>query len=390
MILGKRGRADIDASTHALRSLRKLAEMAQFSLRCALTLIGLFVVFAWQSAHAQERKKRIVRIEIAASPAASASLEAVLRDVLSGLDVSPEMTVVPRIDATNAVLGPPGDPTVLLGRAFLDLSDPGRATVYLVDAKWERILIRHVPGTANSEILHETVGRIVSTGVEALLAGSFGELSRPVERAPPPLTPRPPNPTPIPIEAKALESPREPALRSRLGAMYEGELYSSAKPFAHGPGLAGAVEFGGRALRPALFITAQYRLPILDSDPPVGLRLDTTAVRVLAGFALDLRAALALEVGIGLGLDVMHLAPRLATADGSSYATPERWFATGLGRAMIGARWSATRALSLQAALIVDIDVSGSRLTVDESTGRIPVIAPYPLRPGLALGVSLP
>jgi len=352
-------------------------------------------MFAWQSADAQERKKRIVRIEIAASPDASVSLEAVLRDVLSGLDVSPEMTLVPRIDATNAVLGPPGDPTVLLGRAFLDLSDPGRATVYLVDAKWERILIRHVPGTANSEILHETVGRIVSTGVEALLAGSFGEFSRPIERAQTPPDPKPPNPklpnpnltAAIPASSKALESPREATLRSRLGAMYEGELYSSAKPFAHGPGLAGAVEFGGRALRPALFVTAQYRLPILDSEPPVGLRLDTTA---LAGFALDLRAAFALEVGIGLGLDVMHLAPRLATADGSAYSTPERWFATGLGRAMIGARWSATRAFSIQAALVVDIDVSGSRFTVDEGSGRIPVISPYPLRPGLALGVSLP
>ena len=388
MILGKRGRADIDGSTRALKSPRTLAAMTQLPLRCALTLIGLFVIFAWQSAHAQERKKRIVRIEIAASPDASASLQAVLRDVLSGLDVSPEMALVPRIDTTNAVLGPPGDPTVLLGRAFLDLSDPARATVYLVDAKWERILIRHVPGTANSEILHETVGRIVSTGVEALLAGSFGEFSRPIERAP-----TPPNPRPIsamPALATALESPRPAALRSRLGVMYEGELYSSAKPFAHGPGLAGSVEFGGRALRPALFITAQYRLPILDSDPPVGLRLDTTAVRALAGFALDLRAALALEVGIGFGLDVMHLAPRLATADGSAYSTPERWFAMGLGRAMIGARWNATRAFSIQAALIVDIDVSRSRFTVDEGSGRIPVIDPYPLRPGLALGASLP
>src|SRR5438132_4504069 len=105
----------------------------------AVAVVAVMVCLAPPAAHAQTTDAHALLVEMAGDPEDLAALQAVLRDVLSGLNVEQRVAIVPRIDAGAAISGPAagsGGASPLLGRAFLDLSSPARATVYLVDAQW--------------------------------------------------------------------------------------------------------------------------------------------------------------------------------------------------------------------------------------------------------------
>src|SRR5438045_42444 len=268
--------------------------------RWALRMAALVAVVAMftRTSQAEVVSRSLLVVHIAADRDEAAALQAVLRDVVFGQPVDLEMSVVARIEPGTVIRGSGADrANPPLGRAFLDLSDPARATVYVVDGAWQRILVRHVPRTTNPDVVRETVGRIVSTSVEALLAGSFGESSEPmgafdarVANSSPKATANVPgNGSGAPGERFAPE-PRERArsnLSGGLGVMYEMGLYARGAPVVHGPALYGGVAIGAANLRPALWMTAQYRWPIVSENPPVGFRLDTTALRLLAGAELE-------------------------------------------------------------------------------------------------------
>src|SRR5437868_1722639 len=83
-------------------------------------------------------RSRLV-VHIAAERDEAAALQAVLRDVVSGLPVDLETSVVARIEPSTVIRGSGADRAhPPLGRAFLDLSDPARVTVYVVDGAWQR------------------------------------------------------------------------------------------------------------------------------------------------------------------------------------------------------------------------------------------------------------
>ena len=152
--------------------------------RWALRMASLVAVVAMftRPSQAEVVSRSLLVVHIAADRDEAAALQAVSRDVVFGQPVDLEMSVVARIEPGTVIRGSGADrANPPLGRAFLDLSDPARATVYVVDGAWQRILVRHVPRTTNPDVVRETVGRIVSTSVEALIAGSFGESSEPMD-----------------------------------------------------------------------------------------------------------------------------------------------------------------------------------------------------------------
>jgi hypothetical protein len=293
--------------------------------------------------------------------------------------VTPQTKIVSRIDPRAVVVGPVSIPTQPpIGRAFIDLSETARATVYVVDASWQRILIRHVPRSANPEVLRETLARIVSTGVEALLSGSFADLSRPLDR------PQAPRKAQLRKQADA-----EPKHAMRGGVMYESALLSSERLVTHGPGLMGSLAFSSkRRVRWGLWLTAQYRLPISVTETPLGLRLNTLALRLLLGIEHDLSRGVTLESGIGPGLDVNHLSPH-RTSEGEARLAAERWFGVGLGRALLGLRMRMFDGFWLRSALVADLDPTQTKYIYDLDGERQTLMTPYMLRPGMLLAFGL-
>jgi hypothetical protein len=343
-------------------------------------LVALLATLARPARAVPASPRPVLPVQVAADRDEASALDGVLRDVMSGLSIDLDVTIVTHIDPGTLIRGHVADRNhPPLGRAFLDLADPARITVYVVDGTWQRVLVRHVPRTSNPDVDRETVGRIVSTAVEALVAGSFVDSSEPVAvlAATGPSEPAPP--------------PRaRPKLAGRMGVMYEVGLLSQRQAIVHGPALYGAASFGRGAVRPSLWLTGQRRWPVVADDPPVGFRLDTTAVRLLGGIDLDVGPSVTLEIGFGAGLDIVHLEPRGTTPDDRTWLAPERSFTVGLARAMLGARWRAGGSISLHALFVTDFDASRTRFLFERAEGSESVLAPYGVRPGVALTVSVP
>jgi hypothetical protein len=333
--------------------------------------------------HAEPAPSRpVLAVQVSAERDEAAALDGVLRDVVSGLPIDLDVAVVARIDPGTLIHGAGADRShPPLGRAFVDLSDAARVTVYVVDGTWQRVLVRHVPRTSNPDVDRETVGRIVSTAVEALLAGSFVAYSQPVAAlAPPAADERPPPAAPRP----------RPRLAGCAGLMYEASLLARGPAWAHGPAVYGAATFGEGSLRPAIWLTAQRRWPVFGDDPPIGFRLDTTALRLLGGIDLDLSPAVTLEIGLGAGLDLLHVEPRSTTRDVRTWLAADRSLVVGLARAMIGARWRLSGSFSAHALVVADVDASETRLLFDGTPDSEPILALWAVRPGMALTVSVP
>ncbi|HXI60591.1 MAG TPA: hypothetical protein VNO55_31235 [Polyangia bacterium] len=373
------------------------------SCLAALAVVGLRVSTAGASAADNPPDNPpIFAVDIAARPDEAEAFEAVLRDAISGQPVSLATVVVARIDPGNMVRAPGSALTrPVLGRAFVDLSEPQRATVYVVDGDWQRISVRNVTRTANPDVVRETVGRMVSTSVEALLAGSFAAASEPMaafqsaldqaqrDQAPKPPPAAPPAAAVVMRAPPAPTSPAVPRIAARLGLTYEVDLYSAARPLVHGPSLYGALALGTARVRPALWLSGQYRFPVEESGPPLGFRLDSTVLRLMAGAEVHLRERLALEVGAGLGLDFINVKAQAPASQTDVWVAHDRSFQVGLGRLMVGLRWRTSASTAVHASFVADIDPSGTRLVFEGAQGEQEILSLYGVRPGLALALSV-
>ncbi|HXI57738.1 MAG TPA: hypothetical protein VNO55_16850, partial [Polyangia bacterium] len=321
----------------------------------------------------------VFTVQIAADADDAAALQTVLRDAIGRQPVQLSMTLVGRIDPGALMRAPMAAPPPAVGRAYVDLTDPQHATLYVVDGPWQRILVRSVPFTSNPDIMRETVGRIVSTAVEALLAGSFERQSEAVAsfETPVPVPPPPP-------------APRPPLLAPSLGAGYETSLYAGAHPLVQGPTLAGALVIGQRRWRPAIWLAGLYRLPLQDDGVPVGYRLSTVGLRLLAGVERTVATGWRLQLAVGGGLDLVHLQPQRNSADPAVFVTSDRWFSTGVGRVVVGLRRRLGRYLSVQGQLQIDLDASRTRLLVTDDQQTRQSLQLYPVRPGLGLALLTP
>jgi hypothetical protein len=351
--------------------------------RVCRLLFALFALAA-RSADAEPAERPVLVVQMAADRDDAVALERVLRE-LSGRAVQIDVAVVPHIEPGTVIRGSGADRAhPPLARVFLDLSDPARVTIHVVDGAWQRILVRHVSRSSSPDVVRETVGRIVSTAVEALLAGSFSQYSEPVTIE----VPRPAAPPERP-GASAPESERR-TLAGRVGVMYEVDLDSRGPSFVHGPALYGALGLRGAVVRPTFWVTAQYRWPVVEDGPPIGYRLDTTALRLLGGAEIETGSISTLELAVGAGLDIVQLEPRRVTADESTWVAAPRSLVIGVARVMAGARWRLGRSLSAHTAFVADIDASRTRLIYQASQGGEAIRAPYSVRPGFVVAVSVP
>jgi hypothetical protein len=331
---------------------------------------------------AQTTGEASVDVVIVSDAGSAPAMRAVVVELIARLRLAATVTFAPSVNPVELINPVPGaEPR--MARVWIDLSKPDRATLYLVDREWERILIRHVrkmPG--HEEIAREAVGHILETAVDALAHGARIGITREdaraeIEKASAPVES---GPTSAP-------APAAPGPRLEFGAMYEAELYATGGVVAHGPGGSFYVGRWGGAVRPGGWLTLQYRLPVIVDAAPVGVRLDGATARALAAIDLAVSRWLAVRLAAGAGVDVLHMTPRLEGAPGTTRGTDED-FALVVGRLSGGLSWSPTTGVALVLVVSCDLDPSGSRYVGLVDGSRAAVLTPWPVRPALSVGVS--
>jgi hypothetical protein len=327
--------------------------------------------------------ERAVVVVVAGPSEEADAMGQVVLELLGRLGVEATVAHVERIDPA-VVLTPRPDGRRPVARAWIDLAGLERATVYVVDAPWERILTRHVARAPdNAELTREELGHILETAVEAMLAGARIGVER-VVQAPPPR--RQPAPTPGRTSRPAPRTTPEPRPSFIAGPVvgYAVAPLGPSAPPSHGPVLAASLEAPRLPLRPGVWASGQMRAPQLVDGEPIGVRLETVALRLLGTVRWQLSPPLRLRVGIGGGVDITHIEPR---SDGSARLTDARWLALPAVSALVGPEIRVAPGLAVVLATTCDIDPSDARYLARQDGRPVEILDPWTVRPGLLLGV---
>jgi hypothetical protein len=275
-------------------------------------------------------------------------------------------------------------------RAWIELHDGASVTIYVADVSGERILVRHLPRSdQDPELVREATARVVATALEALLSGAEigverAKLKAELEEPPPAPPPPPAAPPPPPPAAKPS------AFAATLGAHYGLELFSSEVPVVHGPGLSVGLNDTAHSIRPGAQLVGQLWLPSRASGEAANVRIYTGALRLLATLEHRFSELVALNAGLGGGVDFTRVEPGAADTQLTVRLAAPQTLATPALRAALGARFRHSFGLSLYTTLALDADPSRTRYVSVDAGATSRLLAPHTLRPSLVVGVATP
>jgi len=259
---------------------------------------------------------------------------------------------------------------------------------------FDRFLVRDVDLSGRfDEVDRAALAEVLESSIGALVANERAGLTRAeaeavlARRAPPPASPTIGPPPPQPPQP-APESPS----RWAIGLFYAAQA-ASDDTLDHGPGV--TISFAGwrkfasvheRGRGPALFASAQYRLPVHESTTRIGVALDTVAAR--AGVECGPLLWSRLRVRLGAGADIVQVTPQ--SSDPAATLTGPRWTASFVAAAALRANLARRAGLFwLSAALTADFLPIAVRYdaTIDGATTS--VFSPWRVRPGLTLELTI-
>lgn len=352
-----------------------------------IALIAAVTTHVWASDGAGPSEARTpaearrIELVVAAEPREAEQLRQVAAELLARLSVSLRAERVERIDVED-LARPLPQHAAYLARAFVDLRDPRRATLWFVDPVHDRILVRQLERVpSGEEMLREELGHILETSTEGLLSGA--EVGLPRASVLPP------------VKAQEGAPPKDDARRvwtkpsAQFAVLYELQALSSEALLTHGPEASGhfAVPSGRGAF--GIWLTGQYRFPIHVESPPVGARLEGGALRAMLTFDWPRDASVTMRAALGAGADILRLEPESLGGTGVTLAEA-RVLSFALVRAALGLEMRVSPMLSLFSRIAVDVDAAGTRYVFEGREGERLVLDPWALRPALALGAGLP
>lgn len=325
----------------------------------------------------------VVLLSVAASPREADQLEAVTRELLARLELKVELRRVERIDLAEVrrALGPGQR---YFARVWIAFAPSGRARLYLEHGASNRVLVREVSGASeNSELVREELGHILQTALEGLKAGeaigaprddALEGLEEP-RRAPPQSEARSEAPAPPP------PWPRRTLL---FGPRYELVWLGDRARFEDGPGavLQAWSPFG-------LELAAFYRRPLKVAGEQIGVRLQTLSLRALLTIQARLRQRDGIRLGAGLGADLVRVSP-FTTPGHDVQLAESAWRKLAIARLQASYARRVTSFMALELTLGCDLDLSDTRYVFRSGSGELDVLEPWPVRPLLSLGATVP
>jgi hypothetical protein len=350
-----------------------LARMRAWRRAAALTALTMA---ASSSSLAQPTgMNRVDVVIVAAEPDANA-MRAVVDELIARLRIDATVTFAKTLKP-DEVITPRRGAEPRLARAWVDLSTPERATIYLVDRDWARVLVRHVQTMAgHEEIAREAIGHILETAVDALAHGAQIGIANQQALA---------NATPDSLVARPA-SPHVPPPHWELGASYEGEI-DAPGVLANGPAASFYIGASRGAVRPGGWLIAQYRLPLTFDSAPLGVRLDGGGLRALATTDFEIGKRAALRFGVGPGVDLVRMTPRVEGRPGTQLGS-DQTFALVIGRVSAAMVASLSTHLEFSLTVSCDIDPSGTRYSATVDGADQTVLSPWAVRPAISLGLA--
>jgi hypothetical protein len=310
------------------------------------------------------------------SSGSTTEFERTLTSALTLAGTKPELHRQPEVNPRD-LLTPRQEEHSPLAHVWVDLNDPARAIVYIIDSQWERVLIRFVRRSESNPALDdEQIAQILSSSVEALLNGARIGISR--DEARQMLLP-PPKDT-----GSVTGEPRRSSDSSvRLGAalFYELQALSSTVDTAQGPGFSVSFLVPTGPIRWGLAGSAQYAHAYFESDL-ASARLDEGRMRLLALSEVDLATRWAWRSGFGGGPSFVYLTPNVTASD--LEATEARWLVYGMLRAQSGLVYREER-VALGVSVAAELDVLDHQMTVELERDTHVLFDPWLIRPSLSL-----
>jgi hypothetical protein len=343
-------------------------------------------------------RENAIQLTVAAPASDAEALGAVVRELLERLAMQVELRRVERIDVRELRQPLKGRP--YFARVWVTFGKSGKARLYLEHAARDRVLVRDVEGDAhNPELLREELGHILQTAVEGLKAGE--EIGAPRDEAlkqvdaeeaatAPQALPAANAPAPTGTPPSA-EKPRN----FRFGPRYEAVWLGDGQHFEDGPGaVLGALfpgpEFVGVARRRlGLELGAYFRRPLKIEGTPVGARLQSLALNALLTFDAWRGQQARLRLGAGIEADFVRVSP-FAEAGQDVRLAGSRWLKLALGRLAVTYAQDVGGFMDVEFTLGAVLDPSGTRYVLQGSATDQDVLAPWPVRPLLSLGATVP
>ena len=350
-----------------------------------------------------------VEVTLAADAEAEHLLAPVLSELVERLSLELSLRTVDAIDPFS-IVNPASAPAPALARVFIDAKRGDLALLYLVDAPWQRVLVRRVPlAHGLDEVAREELAHIVESSVQAMAAGgqigitraeASTDLGVPIVRNEPTVTPEvgvgakpvanaaqplPPDVAKLPDQARALSRPRK--LELRVGAGWGFASWTPDLP-VHGPELRLDLS-AGRRLSWGGALSAQYRLRRELRAEPAGVASEGLGLRLLARMRYRSEPRLGFVAEAGGGLDYEHFepisgnTPAVHLDERASRASLVLASKLGIEALLFGRTW-----LSLTCG--AELDLAPDDYVVVHAGRIVPVAEPLRLRPTFSALLLLP
>lgn len=358
------------------------------------TLIAASMVAAGMTASERARAEAPgVEIVATGNETATSAVESLVRELLRDLEVEIHWTRAPSIDPRE-VLSRRAPDAGLLARVWVDLSDPLGARLFIANATSDHFLVRLVPATKGDDdrkIENETVAQIVSSSVQALLAGgNIGVTREAAVRQVELVAPPPPAPDVIHVEPR----PRTGStvlrdLSGEVGAFLALRGLGTGPILSLDPGLMGTLAAPRRwPVRPILILALQYDAPRDWQTHTIGVQLEGAGGSVQAGVRTQLGARVSLQASVGLGPEGIRVEPQAVPNAGFSPKSPF-WVAAAMLTTRIGVEVLLAGPLSAFAMVGGDVDISGVQFNVNDNGTLSSDIVPWRIWPVALLGANL-
>ncbi len=378
------------------------SQVGSRTLASVLALIcALGTGLAARPAHAQPAApqagtataRRVVEVQVAGGKADGAGLDDTLRELLGRLTLVTESQVVGRIDPDDPAFRSTARPS-LLARVGIDLRNDDVAEITIVDGRTGDVTVRRtVRRDGPPAVVREEVAHVVQSAVEPMIVSERDRVAAP----PPPPAPAPappvaalPDPPGEPIDR---DVPVKPAPTSSSPLAMDLVTHAGGGAYASGAGViaragGGATLAWRRGFRPAIGITAQYVFPFETGAEIASAHVSVVSVRLQPAIEVFTTSAVAIDLAVGGGLDVLRVVPRSSALPssrlGAAVTRVDPLVSAGItGHIAIG---SGT-ALSLM--LGADIDTTSRKWVVESDGERTSTFSPSRVRPLAMLGFTL-
>jgi hypothetical protein len=240
---------------------------------------------------------RTVDVTIVAGGDDAEPLMGTIRELLGRLGLSVDPHIVTAAEVPSATNAPAG----LSVRVDLVSRYEAVATV----RRGNQEVRRTIPRDSSPAIVREEIGEAVRSGVEVQLLSEAAEHAAPPAPATPLPAPAPPS-TPADLPPPSASSVRWAALD--LAVLAGGGPIASNEVFVTRLGGA-AVIASRRGLRPSLTLSGAFFVPFQPELSGVMMRTTIVSFRAVPGIEVVHASRIAVDVGAGVGLDVISVGP---------------------------------------------------------------------------------